>query len=195
MGELKRELKHLEWRVSSQDRTIERLRNKGIDEARKNKEVTIRDSEIGRLRKDVSELKKRNSELQSNLDRLKQIRALELRGDRSPVKIIESISKDAIAACDHRFGIKAGDIIFARDAGGGVEAASILIERGVKAVIIGTPMSHLAEEKFLASRLPVLTRRGCAAEIRGRLRRHGPREAGGRHREMAGVRGRPGEAA
>ncbi|HEY3422310.1 MAG TPA: DUF460 domain-containing protein, partial [Methanocellaceae archaeon] len=154
--ELKHELKHLEWRIYSQDRTIEGLRNKGIDEARKNKEVTIRDSEIGRLRKDVSELKKRNSELQSNLDRLKQIRALELKGDRSPVKIIESISKDAIAACDHRFGIKAGDIIFARDAGGGVEAASILIERGVKAVIIGTPMSHLAEEKFLTSRLPVL---------------------------------------
>ena len=158
MGDLKHDLKHLEWRVSSQDRTIELLRSKGIDEARKNKEVIIRDSEIGRLRKDVSELKKRNSELQSNLDRLKQIRALELKGDRSPVKILESISKDAIAACDHKFGIKAGDIIFAKDAGGGVEAASILIDRGVKAVIIGTPMSHLAEEKFLASRLPVLNR-------------------------------------
>ena len=195
MGELKRELKHLEWRVSSQDRTIERLRNKGIDEARKNKEVTIRDSEIGRLRKDVSELKKRNSELQSNLDRLKQIRALELRGDRSPVKIIESISKDAIAACDHRFGIKAGDIIFARDAGGGVEAASILIERGVKAVIIGTPMSHLAEEKFLASRLPVLKREDVPLKFVDGYAVLDPVTAGCRHREMAGLCGRPGEAA
>jgi predicted RNase H-like nuclease (RuvC/YqgF family) len=157
MSELKRELKHLEWRVSSQDRTIDRLKNVGIGEARKNKEVTIRESEIGRLKKEVSELKKRNSEMQSNMDRLKHIRALEFRGDKSPVKIVESLSKDAIALCDKKFGIKAGDIIFARDAGGGVEAASILIERGVKAVIKGTPMSHLAEEKFLQARMPVLS--------------------------------------
>ncbi len=92
------------------------------------------------------------------MDRLKHIRALEFRGDKAPVKVIENMSKDAILACDRKFGIKAGDVIFARDAGGGVEAASMLVERGIKALIRGTPMSHLAEEKFLYSRVPVLSK-------------------------------------
>jgi len=158
LNDLRRDVKHMELRVTSQDRVIDRLKSKGLDDVRKTKEVTIRDSEIHRLKKEASEIKKRNSELQSNMDRLKHIRALEFRGDKSPVKVIDNLSKDAIAACDKKFGIKAGDVIFAKDAGGGVEAASILVDRGIKALIRGTPMSHLAEEKFLSSKVPVLSK-------------------------------------
>jgi len=158
LNDLRRELKHLEQKVTSQERAIERLKSKGLDDVRRTKEITIRDSEISRLKKEASELKKRNSELQSNMDRLKHIRAMELRGDKSPVKVIDNLSKDAIANCDRKFGIKAGDVIFVRDAGGGTEAASILIEKSVRALIRGTPMSHLAENRFLEAGVPVLSR-------------------------------------
>ncbi len=158
VSDLKRELKHLELRLKSQERVIDRLKSKGLDEARKAREVAIRDGEISRLKKEVSGLKRRNAELQSNIDRLKDIRAMEFRGDKAPVKVIESLSRDAILECDRKFGIKAGDVIFIRDAGGGMEAASMLIERGVKALIKGTPMSHLAEEKFFKAGVPVLSR-------------------------------------
>jgi predicted RNase H-like nuclease (RuvC/YqgF family) len=158
VNDLRREQKHLELKIVSQERTIARLKSKGLDEVRRAREVTIRDGEISRLKKEASELKKRNAELQSNIDRLKHIRALELRGDKSPVKVIENLSKDAIISCDRKFGIKAGDVIFVKDAGGGMEAASMLIERGIRALIKGTPMSHLAENKFLEARLPVLSR-------------------------------------
>jgi len=158
VSDLRREIKHLELKVTSQDRVIDRLKSAGLDDLRRTKEVTIRDSEISRLKKEASELKKRNSELQSNMDRLKHIRALEFRGDKAPVKVIESLSKEAIMNCDRKFGIKAGDVIFARDAGGGVEAASMLVDRGIKALIRGTPMSHLAEGKFMESRVPVVSR-------------------------------------
>jgi predicted RNase H-like nuclease (RuvC/YqgF family) len=158
VSDLKRELKHLELKATSQERTVERLKSKGLNDVRRTKEITIRDSEISRLKKEASDLKKRNSELQSNMDRLKHIRAMELRGDRSPVKVIDNLSKDAIFNCDKKFGIKAGDVIFVRDAGGGVEAASMLIERNVRALIRGTPMSHLAENRFLEAGVPVLSR-------------------------------------
>lgn len=158
VNDLRRELKHLELKVTSRERIIERLRSKGLDDVRRTKEVTIRDSEISRLKKETSELKGRNSELQSNMDRLKHVRAMELRGDKSPVKVIDSLSKDSINNCDRKFGIKAGDVIFVRDAGGGIEAASMLIERNVKALIKGTPMSHLAEDKFQEAHVPVLSR-------------------------------------
>jgi predicted RNase H-like nuclease (RuvC/YqgF family) len=157
ISDLRRELKHLELRVKSQERAIDRLKRKGLDEARKAREVAIRDGEISRLKKEVSGLKRRNAELQSNIGRLKSIRAMEFRGDKAPVKVMESLSRDSILECDRKFGIKAGDVIFIREAGGGMEAASMLIERGVKALIRGTPMSHLAEEKFLKAGVPVLS--------------------------------------
>lgn len=156
VNDLKREVSRLERRIDSQDRLIEQLKSAGLDDVRKSREVTIRDSEILRLKKELAETKKRNSEMKARIDRLKQIRVLEFRGNKSPVKIIENLSKDAIASCDKKFGLKAGDIVFVRDAGGGVQAASILIERGIRAVIRGTYMSHLAEEKFLEARVPVI---------------------------------------
>jgi uncharacterized protein len=158
VNDLRHEMKHLEMRVSSQDRVIRNLKNKGIDDVRRTKEVTIRDAEITRLKKETADLKRRNSEIQSNMDRLKHIRAMEFRGDMAPVKVVESLSKESVLNCEKKFGIKAGDVIFVRDAGGGVEAAAMLAERNVKAIIRGTPMSHLAEEKLFNAKVPVLSR-------------------------------------
>jgi Uncharacterized conserved protein len=132
---------------------------------RKGKEVTIRDREISRLKKEVYDERKRNADLRSNIDRLKQIRVLEFRGDKSPVKIVENLSKDAIAACDRKLGLKPGDIVFVREAGGGPQAASMLIEKGVKAIIRGTYMSHLAEEKFQEAHVPVISKEEVALKI------------------------------
>ncbi|MCD1294552.1 DUF460 domain-containing protein [Methanocella sp. CWC-04] len=165
VNDLKGDISRLENRMVSQEKVISSLKNKGIDDARRSKEVTIRDQEIARLKKELTDTKKRNSDLRSNIDRLKQIRVLEFRGDKSPVKIIENLSKDAIIACDKRLGLKPGDIIFVRDAGGGVQAASLLIERGIKAVIKGTDMSHLAEEKFTEAKLPVISREEVSLKI------------------------------
>ncbi len=158
VNDLRHELKHLELRASSQDRVIRSLKSKGIDDVRRTKEITIRDGEIARLKKEAADLKRHNSELQSNMDRLKHIRAMEFRGDKAPVKVVESLSKESVLNCDRKFGIKPGDVIFVREAGGGVEAAAILAERGVKAVIKGTPMSHLAEERLFRAKVPVLSR-------------------------------------
>ena len=156
VADLKRDLRQAERRLEWQNEKIVRLQQRGLDDVRKGKEVTIRDREIGRLKKEVYDERKRNGELRSNIDRLKQIRVLEFRGDKSPVKIVEALTKDAIAACDRRLGIKPGDIVFVRDAGGGTQAASMLIDRGVKAVVRGTYMSHLAEEKFQEAKVPVV---------------------------------------
>jgi len=158
ISDLRREMKHLDLRVESQDRAIRSLKSKGIDDLRRTREITIRDGEIARLKKETADLKRRNSELQSYVDRLKHIRALEFRGDKAPVKVIENLSRESVLSCDRKFGIKPGDVIFVRDAGGGVEAAAMLVERNIKALIRGTAMSHLAEEKFLKAKVPVLSR-------------------------------------
>lgn len=158
INDLKRDLSRLDNTSRSQQKAIDRLKSSGLDDVRKGKEIVIRDNEIARLKKELEDSRRRNNELRSNIDRLKQIRVLEFRGDKSPVKIIENLSKDAVSACDRKFGLKPGDIVFIKDAGGGNQSASILIERGVKAVIRGTYMSHLAEEKFIEARVPVVSK-------------------------------------
>jgi predicted RNase H-like nuclease (RuvC/YqgF family) len=165
VSDLKRDMRQRERRMEWQSKTIGQLQQRGLDDVRKGKEVTIRDREITRLKKEIYDERKRNSDLRSNIDRLKQIRVLEFRGDKSPVKIIESLSKDAITACDRKLGLKPGDIVFVRDAGGGNESAAMLIERGVKAVIRGTYMSHLAEDRFQEARVPVVSKEEVALKI------------------------------
>lgn len=165
VNELRSDVGRLERKVSNQSSLIDRLKNTGLDDVRRSKEVTIRDSEINRLKKEVSDLKKRNQDYKSRIDRLKQIRTLEFRGNKSPVKIVENLSLDAILACDRKYGIKAGDIIFVRDAGGGVQAAEFLIERSVRVVIRGTYMSHLAEEKFLEAKVPVISKEDVSLSL------------------------------
>ncbi|HEY3274235.1 MAG TPA: DUF460 domain-containing protein [Methanocella sp.] len=165
VSDLKRDMRQMERRTEWQSKTIGQLQQSGLDDVRKGKEVTIRDREITRLKKEIYDERKRNSDLRSNIDRLKQIRVLEFRGDKSPVKIIDSLSKDAISACDKKLGLKPGDIVFVRDAGGGNESAAMLIERGVKAVIRGTYMSHLAEDKFQEARVPVIPKEEVALKV------------------------------
>jgi uncharacterized protein len=165
VSDLKRDMRQMERRMERQSNTIGDLQQRGLDDVRKGKEVTIRDKEITRLKKEIYDERKRNSDLRSNIDRLKQIRVLEFRGDKSPVKIIESLSKDAITACDRKLGLKPGDIVFVRDAGGGTESAAMLIERGVKAVIRGTYMSHLAEDRFQEARVPVISKDEVALKV------------------------------
>ncbi len=165
VADLRRDMRKMERRMEWQGKTISDLQQHGIDDVRKGKEVAIRDREISRLKKEVYDERKRNSELRSNIDRLKQIRVLEFRGDKSPVKIVENLSKDAIVACDKKLGLKPGDIVFVRDAGGGTQAASMLIERGVRVVVRGTYMSHLAEDKFQEARVPVVSKEDVGLKV------------------------------
>jgi predicted RNase H-like nuclease (RuvC/YqgF family) len=165
VSDLKRDMRQMDRRMEWQNKTIGKLQQRGIDDVRKGKEVTIRDQEISRLKKEIYDERKRNADLRSNIDRLKQIRVLEFRGDKSPVKIIENLSKDAIAACDRKLGLKPGDIVFVRDAGGGTQSAAMLIERGIKTVIRGTYMSHLAEEKFQEARVPVVPKEEVGLKV------------------------------
>lgn len=165
ISDLKRDMRQIERRIEWQNKKIDDLQQRGLEDVRKDKEITIRDREIGRLKKEIYDERKRNAELRSNIDRLKQIWVLEFRGDKSPVKIVENLSKDAIAACDRKLGLKPGDIVFVRDAGGGTQSATMLIERGVKAVIRGTYMSHLAEEKFQEARVPVIPKEDVGLKI------------------------------
>lgn len=156
--QLKEENQKLKDQISKLNMQMEAKRSKESLELRKTREFTVRDSEIKTLKSEIQQLRTRMTELKIQLSNLRKMKILETRGDAVPLKVIDSFAQNSILEVDEKFGIKRGDIILFIDAsGGGSSTAESLIERCVKAIMIMTPMSHLAKEKFLEVGIPVIS--------------------------------------
>ncbi len=128
--------------------------SKGILEK---KEIASKIAIIKRLQGKYQNEKNLRENLQENLSSIKNIQALELSKNVVPVKIIESFTREGIKeACDY-WKIKEGDVVFLKNSkGGGSHTATLIIQRGIKAVIINDQMSHTAEEEFEKNMIPLL---------------------------------------
>ncbi|MFX1598110.1 MAG: DUF460 domain-containing protein [Promethearchaeota archaeon] len=156
--QLMEENRQLKEQISRLNEQIEARRSKESLELRKMREFTIRDSEIKTLKSGIQQLENRITELQTQLSNLRNMKILETRGDAIPLKVIESFAQKSICEVDETFGIKRGDIVLFVDAsGGGSSTAELLIEKSLKAIMVMTPMSHLAKEKLLEVGIPVIS--------------------------------------
>ncbi|WP_207205285.1 DUF460 domain-containing protein [Methanolobus psychrotolerans] len=149
-GQKDRFIEHLEIRIN-------KVKNSVYRQVRQEKEIHIRDSEIERLRKEISKTQKSLRNQRKQNKRLKQIRKKELRGEGLPVKIISSFTRESIEHTKELYGIKENDVIYLDDpSGGGPMTASLLVESKVKAVLISEDMPHAALEFFYDGEVPVL---------------------------------------
>lgn len=156
--QLEEENQQLKDQISKLNEQAKEKRSKESLELRKTREFTIRDSEIKTLKSEILQLGQRITELKTQLSNLRNMKILETRGDAVPLKVIDSFAQNSIIEVDEKFGIKRGDIVLFLDAsGGGSSTAESLIERCVKAIMIMTPMSHLAKERFLEIGIPVIS--------------------------------------
>jgi predicted RNase H-like nuclease (RuvC/YqgF family) len=130
--------------------------SKGILEK---KELASKITIIKRLQDKYQHEKDLRQKLEENLRSIKNIQALELSKSVVPVKIIESFTREGIKeACDY-WKIKEKDVVFLKNSkGGGSHTASLIIQRGIKAVIVNDQMSHTAEEEFEKNMIPLLPR-------------------------------------
>jgi len=121
------------------------------------KELTSKIAIIKRLQAKYQHEKELKQNLQENLNSIKNIQALELSKNVVPAKIIESFTREGIKeACDY-WKIKEGDVVFLKNSkGGGSQTASLIIQRGIKALIINDQMSHTAEEEFEKNMIPLI---------------------------------------
>lgn len=145
--------------ISSLKEKIETLHyqySKGILEK---KELASKITIIKRLQDKYQHEKDLRQNLEENLSSIKNIQALELSNSVVPVKIIESFTREGIKeACDY-WKIKEKDVVFLKNSkGGGSHTASLIIQRGIKAVIVNDQMSHTAEEEFEKNMIPILPR-------------------------------------
>lgn len=157
LEELKKELIAKDRKISKLESRLNSFKKEAYSEIRKSKEIKIRDETIESLKKEVSHKSKTVKELRRRSNKLRKIQKMEVRGEGTAVKVIAAFTKESIAETKEKYGLKTGDVVFLENpSGGGAATAQILVEAGVRAVIILEDISHAAEETFFKGDVPVL---------------------------------------
>ncbi|MHA1582059.1 MAG: DUF460 domain-containing protein [Candidatus Baldrarchaeia archaeon] len=158
LQKLKEKICELERENQKLKKLIEKISSEQAIEIRKKKEILFREKEIERLKKDNLSLKNEISKLNEKIAQLIRMRIMEKRGLAVPLKVIKRFSQEGILEAEKEFGIKKGDVVFLLDAsGGGPSTARLLIKKGIRAIICGTQMSHMAFREFFEAKIPVLS--------------------------------------
>ncbi|WP_321430662.1 DUF460 domain-containing protein [uncultured Methanolobus sp.] len=162
--QLKEYVSELKYESGQKDRNIEKLemrinkiKNSIYKQIKREREIRIKDTEIGRLNKELAKTRKNLKNQRRQNKRLKQIRKKEVKGEGLPVKVISAFTREAIQHTKELYGLKENDVVFLKDpSGGGPVTASLLAGPKVKAVLISEEMPHVALEYFYDNNVPVL---------------------------------------
>ncbi|MCS4540834.1 MAG: DUF460 domain-containing protein [Euryarchaeota archaeon] len=154
---LKAELKYYNEKIAKIEQKIDFIKSAEFRELKATQEIAHRDKLIRHLKNEFDQVHKKYQMLVKEFEQLKQIRVLEISGKRIPIKVVQTFAKEGVQEAINKFGLKKGDVILLANAsGGGASTAEFLIKLGVKAVIYGGDMSHLAIEKFQGASLPLI---------------------------------------
>lgn len=157
LEELKQELAAKDRKLSRFEAKLKNFKKDAYAEIRKQKEIQIRQATIENLRNELFKKNKTIKELRRRSNKLRKIQKMEIRGEGTPVKVISAFTKESISETNEKYGIKKGDAIFLENpSGGGAATAQILVEAGVRVVIVPDEISHAAEEVFFKENVPVL---------------------------------------
>ncbi len=155
--ELKESNSGKDWRIAEMEGRISKLKKAESLELRKQKEIHIRDTEISRLKKELKKSQQALQDSRQHIKKLKHIRKKEIKGEGLPVKVVTAFTKEAIQQTMDMYGIKKGDVLLLEDSSGGAAGtAAILVEAGIRAVIVKDDISHAASEAFFQGNVPLL---------------------------------------
>ena len=155
---LKSTIEEKDEEIKGLKKYIERLKEGERRGIKREREIIIREKEIKRQGKEIFKLKKKIKSLSEQIDLYRKIKILESSGRFYPVKVIGNFNRDSILEFNNKMGIKSGDIVYLKDAtGGGRFTADILIGFGIRAVMAGSKMSHMAKERFYKMGIPVFS--------------------------------------
>jgi len=162
---LRAENRELNGRIRSLKKEISVLQEK-IDEISGEQLIEVRkDREVHRLQVEVQSLKGRLLRLSGELEEYKQrlnalqrLRELESKGELILLKPIDRFTAEGLERASKLYEIKPGDHVLLLDAtGGGATTARKLAEKGVRAVVLKTSMSHQARDEFAEYDIPLIS--------------------------------------
>jgi hypothetical protein len=162
---LKEYINELQKQITSKDLEIRALQNKirtlqtkEHEKLKRDKEIRIRNKKIRQLKTEIQRKDSKIRQLKELNHKINQMRKLEITGHATPVKVVESFTRDSIKQTQENYGIKKGDLLLIINAsGGGAATADLLAQLQVKAVITCSDMSHAAEQRLFTHNIPVFS--------------------------------------
>lgn len=155
--ELHLKIKALKAEIEKLKETLKNVRSEQTAQIRREREYQRLVEEITSLKSRISEQESQIEEYRQALAHFQRLSDLELKEGLTLLKPIESFTKDGLEKSFKLYNIKAGDSIFILDSsGGGSATAELLLRRGVRAVIARGAMSYQALEIFENYHVPVI---------------------------------------
>ncbi len=143
------------WRKQSREKAseikklkdkIEKNSLKRADQIQKRITEAVK-REVNRIREENQELRRTLRENQQEMEKLKQIKTFWVQGREIPLKVIKTFSESSIRESKNKFGLNDGDIILVLDpSGGGAQTAQILIDLGIRGVIVPEDSAKFSDQ-------------------------------------------------
>ncbi|NMG83240.1 MAG: DUF460 domain-containing protein [Methanosarcinales archaeon] len=158
IDDLQKQTTNKDLEIKTLHNKLKTLRTKEYKKLKRDKEIQIRSKKIKHLTIEVQRKEDKIRELRDRNSRIRQMRRLEMTGYATPVKIVESFTRDSIQQAKDASGIKKGDVLLILDAsGGGTATADLLAQLQIKAVATYNEMSHEAEQQLFINNIPVFS--------------------------------------
>jgi predicted RNase H-like nuclease (RuvC/YqgF family) len=177
---LKAYVAELQEEVKARDRALDRLRERQghlqaawRQQLRREGEIARRDALIQDLRRRLRKEERKNRAMHRRIERMRRPPAPVEELGGVPVKVLESLTRDAVQRLEAEQGIAEGDLIFvARTAGWGRSVIRDLAERGIRALIVGTGPAQEPDPQLVAAcrelPLPLLSEGKAGLRLKGK---------------------------
>jgi predicted RNase H-like nuclease (RuvC/YqgF family) len=156
--DLERLVEYLRFRESELSHSLDIVTRENYWKVKRDRELAKKQTELENTQQAISDLQNQVHDLQKKLELLRGVKRREMRGDMLAVKVIPQFTRESIEEYIRKvFPLKSGDIVLFEDAsGGGPQTACLLIDYGIRAVIIDTSLSHLSQEEFIKAMVPII---------------------------------------
>ena len=168
--ELQEDLRERDREVERLAQDLRRARSATERKVRRNAELAAKDATIESLREQLRGERRRSRRLKKRLEQMQTVAEIEVSDDYTPLKVLDSLTRDGVRSLQEGIGISAGDILYvSRVHGWGRGVVKDLAGMGVRALVIGgePPDPHLIRVAREAG-LPLLPAGAVGPDLRGR---------------------------
>jgi len=169
--ELQEDLRERDREVERLREAVRRARSATEQKGRRDAELATKDATIESLREQLRGERRRSRRLKKRLERIQTVAEIEISEDYTPLKVLDSLTREGVRGLQEGVGISAGDVLYVpRAHGWGRGVVKDLAGTGVRALVIDgeePPDPHLVRVAREAG-LPLLPAETVGPEIRGR---------------------------
>lgn len=168
--ELQDDLRERDREAERLRQDVRRARSATERKIRRDAELAAKDATIESLREQLRGERRRSRRLKKRLERMQKVAKIEGTEDYTPLKVLDSLTREAVRGLQEEIGIVEGDVLYVpRAHGWGRGVVKDLAGTGVRALVVGgePPDPHLIRVAR-ESDLPLLPAEIVRPEIRGR---------------------------